>query len=438
MPSPATAPAGQDKTSKPKLITNPLRLLILTPSDQSNQTIPVLLQSITGVPVTPPLSSSSTDEKADNQSFAGYTTHAPLQISNKYYSADVPIWVDEIPTSSSPQSPSPASTTTGEGGEIESTPEWKTTFLSAEAREVRDAIGAIILCVRNPALSISRAVPKEALEIVTATAGFSTIQTAIEEDGKDAAERTDVHTIKELVGIVSELKTKIEEERNGGEDEEGDVVGGGAEVPGILVLVDEHSSSPSSSFEKQGSGIEDDSFEVEKPFSSPWWEELLYEQGIFGMEVIQWTPSASSTTETNVPETRNIYGELEGLPRLKEVLSTHEWTASTSMGDDDDEEDEDDIVSFLNSGARSGESTGFRFEVNQLEREMMGLRFAINRGDNEDDGNDEEDADTELQVENLEALMMRMRAIKDMSSDLPESKRKAFAAKAVKDIMREF
>lgn len=256
--------------------------------------------------------------------------------------------------------------------------------------------------------------PKEALEIATATAGFSTIQTAIEEDGKDAAERTDVHTIKELVGIVSELKTKIEEERNGGEDEEGDVVGGGAEVPGILVLVDEHSSSPSSSFEKQGSGIEDDSFEVEKPFSSPWWEELLYEQGIFGMEVIQWTPSASSTTETNVPETRNIYGELEGLPRLKEVLSTHEWTASTSMGDDDDEEDEDDIVSFLNSGARSGESTGFRFEVNQLEREMMGLRFAINRGDNEDDGNDEEDADTELQVENLEALMMRMRAIKGL------------------------
>lgn len=415
MPSPATAPAGQDKTSKPKLITNPLRLLILTPSDQSNHIIPVLLQSLTGVPVTPPLSSSSTtDEKADNQSFAGYTNHAPFQISNKYYSADVPIWVDEIPASfPSPQLPSPAAATTSEEEEIESTPEWKTTFLSAEAREVRDAIGAIVLCVRNPALSISRAVPKEALEIATATAGFSTIQTAIEEDDKDAAERTDVHAIKELVGIVSELKTKIEEERNGGEDEEGDVVGGGPEVPGILVLVDEHSSSPSSGSKKQGSGIEDVGLEAEEPFSSPWWEELLYEQGIFGMEVIQWTPSASSTTETNVPETRNMYGELEGLPRLKEVLSTHEWTASASMGEDNDE-DEDDIMSFLNSGARSGESTGFRFEVNQLEREMMGLRFAINGGDDGDDGNDEEEGDTELQVENLEALMMRMRAIKGL------------------------
>lgn len=331
----------------------------------------------------------------------------------------MPIWVDEIPTSSSPSPSASATATTREEGEIESTPQWKTTFLSAEAREVRDAIGAIVLCVRNPSLSISRAVPKEALEIA-ATAG-SSIQMAIEEESKDAAERGDVHTIKELVGTVSELKSKIEEERNGGEDEDeeggGDVVGGGAEVPGILVLVDEHSSS-SGSKKSQGSGIDDDEgLEAEEPFSSPWWEELLYEQGIFGMEVIQWTPSASSSstnTDAGMPETRNIYGELEGLPRLKEVLSTHEWTASSSMGEDDDEEDEDHIMSFLNSGGRSGESRGFRFEVNQLEREMMGLRFAINGGDDEDDDDGNEEEDTELQVENLEALMMRMRAIKGL------------------------
>lgn len=258
--------------------------------------------------------------------------------------------------------------------------------------------------------------PKEALEIVTAATVGSSLQTAIEEDGKDAAERGDVQSIKELVGIVSELKTKIEEERNGGdEDEEGGVVGGGAEVPGILVLVDEHRSSSSVVTKKsQEAGSGDEGFEAEEQFSSPWWEDLLYEQGIFGMEVIQWTPSsASSTTNPAVPGTRNIYGELEGLPRLKEVLSTHEWTASTSMGDDDDEEDDDDIMSFLNSGSRRDESTGFKFEVNQLEREMMGLRFAINGGDDEDDdGNEEED--TELQVENLEALMMRMRAIKGL------------------------
>ncbi|RAO70602.1 uncharacterized protein BHQ10_006614 [Talaromyces amestolkiae] len=468
MPSPTTAPTGQAQTSKPKLITNPLRLLILTPSDQSNTTIPALLQSLTGVPVTPPPASSSTaDNGTEIQTFAGYTTHAPLPISNKYYAADVPIWVDEIPTSPSPDSPS-ATPNTGEE-DIETTPQWKTTFLSPEAREVRDAIGAIVLCVRNPSLSISKAVPREALELATAattsttTAGSSlTLQSAIEQDGMDAGDRQDVRTIKELVGVVSELKAKIEEERNCGEEDEqeSDVVGG-AEVPGILVLVDEHSSSSSASKKKEYSSDkeEEEGLEAEEPFSSPWWEELLYEQGVFGMEVIRWTPSSSSGANMDVPETRNIYGELEGLPRLKEVLSTHEWTAASSTDNDDgDDDDEDDIMSFLNGGTRRDESTGFRFEVNQLEREMMGLRFAINGGDDEDDndGNDEEE-DTELQVENLEALMMRMRAIKglfrskytckngqadfvevDMSSDLPESKRKAFAAKAVKDIMREF
>ncbi|EEA23070.1 hypothetical protein EYB26_006880 [Talaromyces marneffei] len=441
MPSPA-APAGHDQTSKtttskPKRITNPLRILILTPSTQSNQTIPVLLQSLTGVPATPPLSSlsSSTDNPEQKQSFAGYTTHAPFQISNKYYSADVPIWVDEIPTASSPPQSSTVATIPTNEEAIESTSQWKTSFLSDEAREVRDAIGAIVLCVRNPALAISRAVPKEALSLAT-TVGSSTLQTAIEEDSKDAAEREDVRSIKELMGIVSELKSKIEEERNGGDEDEGDLVGG-AEVPGILVLIDEHRSLSSISKKKHGSGIDDDdeNLQAEEPFSSSWWEEVLYEQGIFGMEVIQWTPS-SSTTNTDVPETRNIYGELEGLPRLKEVLSTHEWTASSSR-DVGDEDDDDDIMAFLNSETRGEESTGFKFEVDQLEREMMGLRFAINGGDNEDDDAHEEEEDPELQVENLEALMMRMRAIKDMSSDLPESKRKAFAAKAVKDIMRE-
>lgn len=420
MPSPATAPTGHAQTSKPKVITNPLRLLILTPSDQSNATIPALLQSLTGVPVTPPPPSSSTDHGSETQTFAGYTTHAPLAISNKYYTADVPIWVDEIPTSPPPDSTS--ATPDAEEGEIENTPQWKSTFLSSEAREVRDAIGAIVLCVRNPSLSISRAVPREALELATAaatTAGSSlALQSVIEQDGMDAVDRRDVHTIKELVGVVSELKAKIEQERNGGEEDEQDSdVVGGAEVPGILVLVDEHSTSSSVSKKKDyGSDEEEEEgLEAEEPFSSPWWEELLYEQGIFGMEVIRWTPSSSLGANADVPETRNIYGELEGLPRLKEVLSTHEWTAASSTDVDDGDDDEDDIMSFLNSGTRHDESTGFRFEVNQLEREMMGLRFAINGGEDEDDndGNDEEE-DTELQVENLEALMMRMRAIKGL------------------------
>ncbi|EED15002.1 conserved hypothetical protein [Talaromyces stipitatus ATCC 10500] len=435
MPSPATTLAGQEKPPSPKRINNPRRLLILTTSHQSNRTIPMFLHSLTGVKVTPPISSSSTSTapSTDNQSFAGYTTHAPFQITNKYYSAEVPIWVDEIPISFSPEAPGALAEE-----RIETRAQWKTSFLSDEAREVRDAIGAIVLCVRNPSLMIGKAVPREAYDLASAENGNANggedarLQAVIEEDRKDAADREDVHIIKDLAGIVSELKRKIERERNG-EDEEGlggEEMQGTSEVPGLLVLIDEN---PSAVKKKQISESEDDdTLGPREPFTSPWWEDILYEQGTFGMEVIQWTPS-SPTTNTDVPEMRNIYGELEGLPRIKEVLSTHEWTASASDGFSDDADSDDDIMSFLNSGTR-----GFRDEVDQLEREMMGLRFAINEShDNDEEKEEEENEDTELEVENLEALMMRMRAIKDMSSDLPESKRKEFAAKAVKDILRE-
>jgi hypothetical protein len=156
--------------------------------------------------------------------------------------------------------------------------------------------------------------------------------------------------------------------------------------------------------------------------------------------------------------------------RIKEVLETHDWAAAAAASSDDN-----DLEDFLDSGDEHDhdhEDGGFKFEVDELEREMMGLRFAIQNGG--DDGHDENDndndqeQDAELKVEELEALMMRMHAIKgmlffnfstrqiaksfqlaelcahgsfsystDMSTDLPESQRKAFASKAIRDLMRE-
>lgn len=64
--------------------------------------------------------------------------------------------------------------------------------------------------------------------------------------------------------------------------------------------------------------------------------------------------------------------------------------------------------------------------MNELGREMMGLRFAIENGggdgndyggetDNNYNGfDDEEDDDQEMKVEGLETLMVRMQAIKGM------------------------
>ena len=90
--------------------------------------------------------------------------------------------------------------------------------------------------------------------------------------------------------------------------------------------------------------------------------------------------------------------------RIKEALETHEW-ADTGDGD---------AEYLLDS---EGEEDGFNLEVNELEREMLGLRMAIEKGggdtddcDTDDDNEDLQNA--ELKVEEMETLMMRVRAIK--------------------------
>jgi Alpha and gamma adaptin binding protein p34 len=87
--------------------------------------------------------------------------------------------------------------------------------------------------------------------------------------------------------------------------------------------------------------------------------------------------------------------------RIKEALETHEW-ADTGDGD---------AEYFLDS---ENEEDGFNLEVNELEREMLGLRMAIEKGggDTDDCDTDDDNDDAELKVEEMETLMMRVRAIK--------------------------
>ena len=85
--------------------------------------------------------------------------------------------------------------------------------------------------------------------------------------------------------------------------------------------------------------------------------------------------------------------------RIKEVLETHDWTGP---GPDGDEELEKELLEM-------DSEDGFNLEVDELEREMVGLRMAIERGGDADDG---DGAD----VDNMEALMSKVQAIKGMSS----------------------
>lgn len=137
------------------------------------------------------------------------------------------------------------------------------------------------------------------------------------------------------------------------------------------------------------------------------------------------------------------------MPRVKEVLETHDWSAAGEDGLDDDLEAE--LLGFDREGG-----SGFGMEVNELEREMVGLRMAIERGGGDGDSDGESDGDEEEdKVESMETLIMRMQSLRgtlilwrfwcianglvhlDMGSELPDSERRRFAAKAVQDIMRE-
>ncbi len=65
-----------------------------------------------------------------------------------------------------------------------------------------------------------------------------------------------------------------------------------------------------------------------------------------------------------------------------------------------------------------------------MEREMMGLKMAVQGGAGSEEGADDG-------VEELENMMLKMQAIKDMGADMPEAERKRFAATAVKDVMKQ-
>jgi hypothetical protein len=174
----------------------------------------------------------------------------------------------------------------------------------------------------------------------------------------------------------------------------------------------------------------------EEPFSGPWWEDRLYDLGLMGFEVVGWDPKGGEGGERNQfggifsPFLSFLsvylalgfflvamgwlwsgfgYGwltrtEYRGMRRIREILETHDW-ASLSSGDADGADDDDELERHL---LGLGED-GFDLEVNELEREMVGLRFAMENGDDDLGGFA---GDDEMKVESMEALMMRMKAIK--------------------------
>ncbi|KAF7712610.1 Uncharacterized protein PECH_003009 [Penicillium ucsense] len=456
-PSASTGfPAAQLNKPQGKDITNPRRLLILTPTSQSVSIIPPLLHSLTGVPVTEPPQHTPPQPETTSQppahtsedtpgfadphehtgattgiasSFAGYTTHAPLHLDTKYYTADIPLWVDEIPPTSDGAATAPSVPENEGSSSVPS--QWRTGFLSEEAQIVRDALGALVVCVKRPEITRTITPPGSDDHPV---------------NEPDLSRRQDVRAVLELMRDVGAVKGCIDDERGG----DGDVVG-------VFVLVGARGSAGTSSTARSGLDPDDGGEGVvgdeigggDVPLSVGWWEDQLFDMGLFGWEVVEWDP-AEKEGQTGEERRRNQFGEYEGMPRIKEVLETHDWSTPSPAEDLDDEgfgfDDEDDLETELLGFGQRSHTSGFGQEVHELEREMLGLRMAIERGGGDGDSDEDEngegfvnrdDGDEELKVESIEGLMMRMQAIRDMGSDLPEAERRRFAAKAVSEIMRE-
>lgn len=178
--------------------------------------------------------------------------------------------MDEIPTGGNPPE-----TGTGEAaGAAAATAlaQWKTEFSSAEARIVRDAIGGVMVCIRNP----------DALR-----------------DTADPTDREDVKALKDFLRCIGDVKRLIQTEREGQDDDGDDEDGSGGlgvglgDVLGVIVLVEDGNRDAKPRKPVDGDDLDADlgpGVDTEEPFSVSWWEDQLDDIGLMDFEVVSWDP----------------------------------------------------------------------------------------------------------------------------------------------------
>lgn len=396
--------------------TSSLRLLILTPANPaepaetstteivhtniSNARFVSFLRSLTG-----------TTPSRDLTTFAGYTSHPPLNISTKYYSAKVNLWCDELPSLSKTTTQSVEPTLS----------EWTSQMLSSEAQEVREAIGGIVIL--SP---------------------FNAANTKQQDDAQE---------IVSYIMAVNQVRETIEDES-------------GRDVATIVAVED---VTPSAAAERQSVKSRDGDVAA---FAQKLEESCLDQHGIFGWDIVGWkaenlqVPDGNEAENTDVQqelkhgstsagfsEERNEFGEKRGIARVLEVLEQVNWSASSSSLDQDDEDNDYDplatddflasdddfaIPSFKPnikaSNARSKDPISEQSD--EFQREIMGLHFALEEQNNPDSHASDEDGN-DIQVEKLSGLMERVMAIKEAGSEMSKADREKFARREVGKIMRE-
>jgi hypothetical protein len=91
--------------------------------------------------------------------------------------------------------------------------------------------------------------------------------------------------------------------------------------------------------------------------------------------------------------------ELQGNARILEILEANDGTSTDDIGDLDDEGLLNDL---------DAEEEGFKMESDELEREMFGLRRAI-----ENEGNREDDSENVRPVKEKELKVQKLEGVDD-------------------------
>jgi ribosomal protein S12 methylthiotransferase accessory factor YcaO len=167
---------------------------------------------------------------------------------------------------------------------------------------------------------------------------------------------------------------------------------------------------------------------------------------------VAWDGQVIDGVESSEKAERNEYGEQTGVKRVLEVIQGIDWSASLDGDGDEDADGETDLGrgnddDFTFTGSRSTNILGsgrFSGLDDELQREMMELKFSMLSNDADEDEDDtqlsqrkKEAGDEDLQVNQLPALMEQVVAIREAGLEMSPSERERFAKREIERIMRE-
>ncbi|MCJ1463522.1 hypothetical protein MMC07_002130 [Pseudocyphellaria aurata] len=156
------------------------------------------------------------------------------------------------------------------------------------------------------------------------------------------------------------------------------------------------------------------------------WEDFCRESG--GWEWID----GEVGDEMGRGKERNEFG---GLARLLEALEANDWSNGEPNNDDlDSDSDLDSILDTIENpetGSGTTQSHDPDLQIGLLE----GHQTSKAERDGQEEG-EEEEGEADSQVQELEAMMLKMQAVRESSRDIPEADRRKFAARAVRGVLR--